>query len=110
MDCSDKLTLVDHENPKVLLKLITTWACELAHKIGMKLISDLTKWDELQHFDIFSMVWAYYQLFANQTFLNLIKWMISDPAKEVMMKLHILNLKVNILDDGEYFREIFNAA
>lgn len=103
MDCSDKLSLTDHENPKILLKLITARACELAHKIGMKIVSDLTIWDQLQHFDIFAMTRAYYQLFANQCFLNLIKKMIQDPAKDIMMKLHLLNLKMNILEDGEYF-------
>jgi len=60
MDCSDKLTLTDHESPKVLLKLITARACELAHKIGMKIVSDLSIWDKLQHFDIFAMTRAYY--------------------------------------------------
>ena len=90
------------------MKLLTVWACEYAHKIGMKLISDLSKWDQMQHFDIFAMCKSYYQLFANQTFLNLIKKMIQDPAKDVMMKIHVLNMKMNILDDGEYYWEILN--
>jgi len=41
------MSLTDHENPKVLLKLITTRACELAHKIGFKLMTDLSIWNEL---------------------------------------------------------------
>jgi len=34
--------------------------------------------------------------------------MIQDPAKDIMAKLYLLNLKMNILEDGEYFWEIFN--
>ena len=47
LDMSDKLTLTDHNNPKILLKLIALRACEKVHKIGMKLVTDLSKWDEL---------------------------------------------------------------
>jgi len=39
--------LTDIENPKTLLKLISIRACEKAHKIGIKLVTDLSKWDEL---------------------------------------------------------------
>ena len=34
--------------------------------------------------------------------------MIQDPAKDVMLKIHVLNMKMNILDDGEYYWEILN--
>ena len=54
------MTLTDHENPKTLLKLIALRACEKTHKIGMKLVTDLSKWDSLQHFDVHEMVKAYY--------------------------------------------------
>jgi len=68
LDTSDKMTLTDLDNPKTLLKLISLRACELAHKVGAKLVADFSKWDEYQHYDIYSMTKAYYENFSNQTF------------------------------------------
>lgn len=68
LDTSDKLALTDHGNLKVLQKLITCWACELTHKSGLKLMTDLSRWDQLQHFEIRAMVKAYYENFISHSF------------------------------------------
>jgi len=101
------MTLTDLDNPKTLLKLISIRACELAHKVGAKLVADFSKWDEYQHYDIYSMAKAYYENFANQTFRLFIN-KCSGPTKDFFHKIHMLNMKCVILDDGEYFREIIN--
>jgi len=55
------------------------------------------------------MVKAYYQNFANLNFKNFVNKCLGS-TKEMYTKLHILNMKSVILEDGEYFREYFNTA
>lgn len=55
------------------------------------------------------MVRAYYQNFANLNFKNFVT-KCSGTTKDMYTKLHVLNMKSVILDDGEYFREYFNTS
>jgi len=93
MDITDKLNLTDHNNRKQLLKLLAIRACEKTTSFGMKIVVDVSKWDRMQAFEVFEMTRAYYQHFANSCFRNFMEKTPSESAKEVFLKLHLLNMK-----------------
>lgn len=109
LDLSDKSIKGGVNHPKGLLKLISIRACEKAHKIGMKLVANFNRWDEMQPYDIRELTESYYDLFANQSFKKFVSTCEDDSAREMYTKLHVLKLQMDVLKDAEYYRDILTA-
>lgn len=85
------------------MRLISCRACELSHQTGLKLMTDISKWDHLQHFEVRPMVKAYYENFMINNMKTFIFHMEDGATKDLFNKLFTLYMKVLILQDGEYF-------
>ena len=56
LDVSDKSKFTGKiGDQKTLFKLIQNRACEKAHKYGIKLATNLNKWNEMQAYEIFEI-------------------------------------------------------
>lgn len=104
----DRFIDLDYSKHKTLLKLFQQRACESAHRVGMKIIMDFSKWDSMQPYDIKEMAESYYQYYQAVTFSNFLKEQTDPDLIRVFEKLHELNMLMQITRASDYYRSLIS--